>query len=89
MYNEYDAPVPKAALTLPKGWEWRKFRDGSGYLTAPSGDWYFGYDLAPYHAESGIEYRIFSRASFHIFYGSLEEFQAYAENYIKTNIIKN
>ena len=84
-----DGSMTKAALTLPEGWEWREFEDGSGYLTAPSGDWYFSYDRAPYHAESGIEYQIFSCTSFHIFYGGLEEFQACAENYINANIIKN
>ena len=72
------------AANLPKGWRWIHYSDGSGSLSSPDEKHSFSYDLTTSHAASGgIE---FKRTSYHpwdVFYGTLAEFQAMAEEEIR------
>lgn len=76
------------AKELPEGWTWIEYDDGSGHLEAPDGKRYYNYDLSPYHAMGGIEYRetIAKHGEFFpwdIFWGTLTEFKELAESRIK------
>lgn len=70
------------ASTLPNGWVWRDWDDGSGSLQSSDGTRYFLYDLSPYCASGGIEYLErpgTCEISWGVFYGSLTEFKSWAE----------
>lgn len=67
------------AKALPEGWTWIEYDDGSGHLEAPDGTHYFSYDLAPYHAMLGIEYKKTVAEHYDIFWGTLAEFKEWAE----------
>lgn len=70
------------AKTLPKGWTWHGYNDGSGSLQSPSGDSFFRYDCMPYAAIGGIEYKEKSNKGWEVFTGSLVEFRKYAEGIV-------
>lgn len=43
---KFDIPcVIQNALTLPKGWKWTMYCDGSGHISDPAGRTIFSYDL--------------------------------------------
>ena len=72
--------------SLPAGWYWKEWDDGSGCLIAPDSARYYSYDLAPYSAQGGIEYQKESggpSCPYGVFWGSLEEFKEYGENQMK------
>ena len=77
-----DACKMTPAKALPNRWVWRDWKDGSGSLQAPDGTHYFQYDLSPYYAQNGIEYKETNRINDHweIFWGSLSQFKKYAES---------
>ena len=69
------------AATLPEGWEWVDYDDGSGSLRAPDGKHYFSYDLhTSYTPMGGIEYM--ETNDWTAFYGSLSDFKMHAENVV-------
>ena len=80
--------VVVTAKSLPKGWAWRVYTDGSGSLGSPTGDRYFGYFQNTKHLRGGIEYQIHPLGSRRTFYGAFEEFQNYAEQYISEKILE-
>lgn len=69
------------AQSLPSGWNWNDWDDGSGGLYSPNQEDYFSYDLTPYHSLGGIEYKETTGVyeGWNIFWGSLPEFKRYAE----------
>lgn len=79
--------------TLPKGWEWEQYEDGSGHLKSPEGKTYFSYDWTtgeykitddkPY--ESFLKENINSRG---YSIGSFSDFKKMAESYIKENVLQ-
>ncbi|MBQ8248124.1 MAG: hypothetical protein IJZ42_13430 [Lachnospiraceae bacterium] len=85
-------PRVSIAATLPDGWEWRDYNDGSGSLKSPEGKSYFSYDLLPYAAIGEIEYqRDASCVSnrYTNFYGSLSDFKVFAESEINKELTKS
>ena len=74
--------VPTA--TLPKGWHWNHYEDGSGGLRSPEGKSSFSYDLATSYAVRGdIEFKRTPYHPWEVFHGTLTEFQAMAESEIR------
>ena len=71
-----------AAASLPAGWHWRQFHDGSGSLLSPSSESFFSYDLRPYFTLGGIEYRETDKSDWNVFWGSFDDFKNHAENHI-------
>lgn len=81
------------AASLPKGWNWVQYDDGSGSLESPEGKSYFLYDW-----NTG-EYKTTDEDKYYDFYlnenydtggysiGSFVEFKEYAENVIKERIL--
>ena len=51
-----DSFVKAPAASLPDGWEWHCWGDGSGSLQAPDGRSFFRYDCIPYANSGEIEY---------------------------------
>ncbi len=78
-----EVAVVMAADNLPKGWQWIQYNDGSGHLESPDRNSYFSYDkYTSYTSMNGIEYRMPPSYEYDVFYGSFEEFKAYAETTI-------
>lgn len=78
-------PIQKeiiAAASLPAGWNWEHYKDGSGSLHSPEGRSYFSYDEAPYHSTGGIEYQYDHFSHWGVFWGPMAEFEEYAESEI-------
>ena len=72
------------AATLPKGWCWDHYEDGSGGLRSPDGKLSFSYDFATsYAAQGGIEFKQTPYHPWNVFYGTMAEFQAMAEEEIR------
>lgn len=71
---------------LPEGWHWEdNYEDASGCILGPDGykgEIYFSYDRWPYHTSNGIEYQARDGSGWNIFWGNLQEFKAFAENYL-------
>ena len=80
----------RSTESLPSGWAWEEWDDGSGHLKSPSGKDFFCYDRAPYYNAGGIEYKETSNSSWDIFWGSLSDFKAHAESVVheKFDILK-
>lgn len=82
------------AKALPEGWAWIEYDDGSGHLEAPDGRHYYSYDLAPYHAMDGIEFRKTDSEQYNIFWkapkdtksGVLTEFKEWAERIMQKKL---
>ena len=72
----------RKASTLPSGYIWVMWTDGSGYLKHPDGTSSFEYDLNPYYNEGGIEYQKRRGEPWDVFWGKLDEFFKYAEKEI-------
>lgn len=69
--------------SLPEGWRWIDYADGSGSLETPEGKSSFGYDLCTSYTQlGGIEYKRTDDAKWDVFWGTLEEFKANAESVI-------
>lgn len=79
----------KQAGTLPKDWVWGIYDDGSGSLISPTGNHYFSFDWCT------TEYKITEKDHYSVFgqyddFGnslSFKDFQNYAENYVRKNLI--
>lgn len=71
-----------AVNSLPEGWCWHHFIDGSGSLISSLGNSYFSYDRAPYASNEGIEFKKMSDDKWDVFWGTFEEFKTYAEDEI-------
>lgn len=53
---KFDIPcVIQNALTLPKGWKWTMYCDGSGHISDPVGRTIFSYDLVAQVFEENVE----------------------------------
>lgn len=76
------------AESLPEGWNWGQYDDGSGSLRSPSGKHLFSYDLAPYHSIGGIEYQKIDHSRWDIFWGTFAEFKKYAEERAKEKFME-
>ena len=71
-----------SASTLPSGWRWVDYDDGSGYLQSPTEERYFSYDRAPYASQGGIEYRERAQDWYGPFWGTFSDFKCYAESVV-------
>lgn len=82
----------KQAVSLPDGWHWVNYDDGSGHLQSPDGKDYFSYDWT-----TG-EYKITPDKSYDFFMvenyesggysiGSFADFKEYAEKWVKDNVL--
>lgn len=79
------------AKTLPKGWCWFQYNDGSGYLKGPEGKMFFDYDQ-----QTG-EYRVTEDDAWdawHDYYqvqsipgNEMSDFKAFAECFIRQNVL--
>ena len=69
------------AMSLPEGWTWRDWDDGSGSLNGPAKNqrFLFGYDLSPYSSSGGIEYQESTERPYNVFWGTLAEYKEWAE----------
>lgn len=69
------------AKSLPKGWKWIEYNDGSGHLNSPDDENYFFYDLQT------KEYKIKKDEHYDLYTGTFFDFKKYAEKYIIENIM--
>lgn len=79
------------AKTLPKGWCWFQYDDGSGYLKGPDGEMFFDYDQ-----ETG-EYRATKDDAWDAWHdydqtqsipkNEMSDFKAFAECFIRQNVL--
>lgn len=79
------------AKTLPKGWCWFQYDDGSGYLKGPDGKMFFDYDQ-----ETG-EYRATKDNAWSAWHdydqaqsipgNEMSDFKAFAECFIRQNVL--
>ncbi len=83
-----DLPTIVKARALPNDWQWHRYEDGSGHLQAPDGETYFPYDLGPYAFQGGIEYKQPHSMQWDIFWGSFEEFTAFAEKQVAQELFR-
>lgn len=72
----------RQADTLPKGYTWVMWTDGSGFLNCPDSSTQYEYDMSRYFMEGGLEYIEPETSAWNIFWGSLEAFKAFAEQKI-------
>ena len=99
MEQDFDCTV-KLTETLPIGWLWVQYDDGSGCLRNASGQRFFMYDLTTnYVLLGGIEYKKTQLSEYDIFCVSdktqasrkadeyLKEFKQYAEKFVMENYI--
>lgn len=76
-------PTITPAASLPDGWFWRDFNDGSGGLQSPDRKTHFDYDLHTcYGYIGGIEYKDRQDGEWDVFFGCLSEFKEFAEEQI-------
>ena len=80
-YNEFYDCRFCDAKTLPRGWVWIQYYDGSGHLESPDRKVGFHYDLTTYPGD--IEWRKTKDHAWGVFYGSFDEFKEYAESVVK------
>lgn len=79
------------AKTLPKGWCWFQYNDGSGYLKGPEGKMFFDYDQ-----QTG-EYRVTEDDAWGAWHdydqaqsisgNEMSDFKAFAECFIRQNVL--
>lgn len=79
------------AKTLPKGWCWFQYNDGSGYLKGPEGKMFFDYDQ-----QTG-EYRVTEDDDWDAWHdynqgqsipgNEMSDFKAFAECFIRQNVL--
>lgn len=67
------------AASLPEGWMWESWPDGSGYLRSPDKEW-FSYVT---NISGMVVYKRFCDEPWESFYGSFSEFKKYAENTVQ------
>lgn len=79
-YNDFSY-VTVPAKTLPSGWNWHYYNDGSGCLQSPEGKDYFLFDRATCNWK-GVEYQEKEGLYYAFHWGSMRDFQEYAEQYI-------
>lgn len=76
---QYLPPVRTQAKTLPDGWAWVDFHDGSGHLESPDKSFEISYDRnVRYFGDPAIEYQIGSE-QYKPFFGSFSKFKEWAE----------
>lgn len=78
---EYIPPKITKVIDIPNC-EWHEYEDGSGALVF-QGIHYFDYDLNPYYARNGIEFRVTDKDHYDIYWGNLENFKKFAESELK------
>lgn len=87
MTEELEEEMIVQAKSLPEGWLWHHYEDGSGSLHSPSGQTFFSYDMMPYWP-AGIEYRREDSSGWDIYYGSsMDDFIQMAESTIFHNVL--
>ena len=87
MREELEEGMVIQAKSLPEGWLWHHYEDGSGSLYSPSGQALFSYDMMPYWP-AGIEYRREDSSGWDIYYGSsMDDFIQMAESDISCNVL--
>lgn len=82
-YNSPDyVETRMPATSLPDGWHWVDYGDGSGSLRTPEDAPCFSYDMCTNYAfQGGIEYDTSDNSS-SVFYGTLQEFKSHAEGLV-------
>lgn len=88
MMNELNKRLDNQSQ-LPPDWKWNDYEDGSGSLRAPDGTSYFSYDRAPYANAGGIEYKREKGEPWDVYWGSMADFKAYAEEFVLNHIMYN
>lgn len=83
VYGEKMLTSVSPAKSLPHGWAWEEWDDGSGHLKSPVGKHCFFYDRAPYANEGGIEYQETSNSTWDVFWGTMSGFKKHAEGVVK------
>lgn len=76
--------VEEAAESLPEGWYWKMFDDGSGSIRSPEGESYYSYNKATYRTQ--IEYHKRDFLKWEIFKGSFKEYQRFAEEEVRKTL---
>lgn len=77
------------AESLPSGWFWKEWNDGSGHLENANHESFFSYDQGPYYAAGGVKFceQSYQKYSnWDVFWGSFRDFKAWAESQIKKQI---
>ena len=69
------------AETLPEGWEWRHYGDGSGSLRDPNGKAWISYDRQPYANVHWVEYQFC--VAWSLFQDGFDKFIGFAENLVR------
>ena len=82
-----DDPVITPAASLPDGWKWVDYPDGSGSLCSPNGTSFFSYDLAPYSNQGGIECKETKDDAWGVFWGTKGEFKEHAEAVVREKVL--
>ena len=78
------SPTRHSAQTLPTGWEWVKYDDGSGHLEGPEGQQFFSYDLSPYASSNGVEFKETDADRWSVFWNSPDkDFWTHAEERVR------
>lgn len=91
-YEKEFIPKIKQAESLPKGWVWKMYDDGSGNLESPDGKTYFDYDwtTGEYKVTPDKQYDFFMVENYETggySIGGFDKFKEYAEDYINKNIL--
>ena len=73
------------ALTLPEGWVWQNFSGNIGMLTSPDNKCFYTYDATVENVPA-VRYQKRGAATWYIFIGSLNEFQAFAESSVLSEL---
>lgn len=87
LYNAPDSVETRTpATSLPDGWHWVAYSDGSGSLRTPEEKHYISYDMCTSYAhQGGIEYDT-SDGSSSVFFGTMQEFKAHAEGLVNKRL---
>lgn len=84
MKEHYFDHKTSLANTLPAGWVWIDFYDGSGHLESPKGESFYHYDVTSY--PGNVEWRKTANNAWNIFWDKLSEFKNFAENSMKEEL---
>lgn len=75
-----------SADTLPEGWNWHCWNDGSGHIESPDRQVFFQYDLNPYENCGEIEYKKNRNSGWTTYEGGLTSFRQHAEELLRKQL---